>query len=210
MSNCSNSQIDKNMRLIEIKEILHKFCEKYLNEELENYITKLCNDLGRKRKINILHGKKEVWAASIIYAISRLNFLFDKENKNHITADILCNFFNTNKSTIGNKATQIEKSCNLTIGAKGYCSNQITDAFSFVQTQEGFIIPKNMIKERAFIVEVAEGEEAEEIEKNIENQRIIREQKIKERKERQAEINMKFAKRKKKDDDKQLRLFDDL
>ncbi|MBU4477707.1 MAG: hypothetical protein KKH34_01220 [Candidatus Omnitrophica bacterium] len=81
MSNCSNSQIDKNKRLIEIKEILRGFCREYLNEELKNYITKLCDDLGRKRKINVLRGKKEVWAASIIYAISRLNFFSINERK---------------------------------------------------------------------------------------------------------------------------------
>ena len=210
MNNCSNSQIDKNKRLIEIKEILHKFCANYLNKELEEYAIKLCDKLGRKRTINVLLGKKEIWAASIIHVISRLNFLFDKENERYITADTICNFFNAKKSTIGNKANQIEKSCNLTIGAKGYCSKQITDSFSFVQTQEGFIIPKNMIEEQEWFAAAAEGEAAKEVEEFLENKRIIREQKIKGRKERRTEINRKIAEKKKSADDKQLRLFDNL
>jgi len=65
--------------------------------------------------------------------------------KNYITSDIICDFFEAKKSTVGNKATQIEKACNLGIGAEGYCSKEITDSFSFFKTTEGFILPKSMI-----------------------------------------------------------------
>ncbi len=212
MSKSSYSQDEKKERLIEIKELLHSFCERYLDEELEGYAVKLCDELGRKRKIDISRGKKEIWAASIIYVIARLNFLFDKENENYITADNMSNFFNAKKSTIGNKATQIEKVCNLTIGAEGYCSKHITDSFTFYQTPEGFIIPKSMIDDREIVIEQAEGEEADEIEKFAEKQRTIMEQKMKEKKERRAEVNREIAEKRKKknDDDNQLSLLDDL
>lgn len=212
MSQHSNSGVDKKKRVIEIKTMLNSFCERYLNEELGDYALRLCDELGRKRKINILLGKKEIWTASIIYVISRLNFLFDKENENYITADIICNFFKTSKSTIGNKATQIERACNLTIGAEGYCSKEITDSFTFYQTPEGFIIPKSMIGDREIIIEFAEGEEAEEMERFAENQRSILAQKEREKKERGAEINRKIAEKKKakKHNKNQLSLLDDL
>lgn len=212
MSKHSSSGGDKKERVIEIKTMLNSFCETYLNEELEGYTIRLCDELSRKRKINILRGKKEIWAASIIYVISRLNFLFDKENESYITVDIICNFFNTNKSTICNKATQIERICNLTIGAEGYCSKEITDSFTFYQTPEGFIIPKRVIGDREIIIEFVEGEEAEEIERFAENQRSIMEQKAKEKKERRVEINRQIAEKKKtKNRNKnQLSLFDDL
>lgn len=83
----------------EIKELLRRFCEKHLNDELIGYVLKLCDALGRKKKINLSRGGKEIWAASIIYTIARLNFLFDKENSNYITAETICNYFNTRKST---------------------------------------------------------------------------------------------------------------
>ena len=212
MSKHSSSGGDKKERVIEIKTMLNSFCETYLNEELEGYTIRLCCELSRKRKISILHGKKEIWAASIIYVISRLNFLFDKENENYITVDIICDFFNTNKSTIFNKATQIERVCNLTIGAEGYCSKEITDSFTFYQTPEGFIIPKRVIGNREIIIEFAEGEEAEEIERFAENQRSIMEQKAKEKKARRVEINRQIAEKKKtKNRNKnQLSLFDNL
>lgn len=205
-------QNGKEKRLVEIREVLHNFCEKYLNVELESYAIKLCDNLSRKRKINILRGKKGVWAASIIYVIARLNFLFDKANEKYLTSDTICGFFNTNKSTVGNKATQIEKACNLTIGVEGYCSKEITDSFSFYQTPEGFILPKSMIEDREIVIEIAEGEEAEEIENFVEKQRKIKEQNEQEKKERRAEINRKIAEqnKRKKIVKNQMNLFDDL
>jgi hypothetical protein len=198
MTKVVQSQNGKEKGLTEIREILHSFCKNYLNDELESYAIKLCENLGRKKKIDILRGKKEIWAASIIYVIARLNFLFDKENEKYITADTICNFFNTNKSTVGNKATQIENACKLTIGAKGYCSQEITDSFSFYQTPEGFFIPKNMAEERELVVEIATEEDAAEIEKFVQNQRKLKEQKDQEKKERRAEINRKIAEQKNK------------
>ncbi|MCJ7772671.1 MAG: DUF6398 domain-containing protein, partial [Desulfobacterales bacterium] len=112
----------KDERLKEIKELVVSFCVECLNEELQSYALKLFDTLNRKRKISITNGKKEIWAASIIYVIARLNFLFDSENELFLSADTICDFFGTKKSTIGNKATQIEKACNLGIGAQGYCS----------------------------------------------------------------------------------------
>ena len=204
----SHSADEKKKRVDEIKAMVHSFCENHLNEELEGYALKLCDAIGRKRKINILRGRKEVWASSIVYVIARLNFLFDKESEHYITADDICSFFGSKKTTIGKKATQIEKLCNLSIGAEGYCSKEITELFTFYQTPEGFIIPKGMLGDREIVVEFVGGEEAEEIEQFAENQRNMREQKTKERKERRAEINREIAeKKKKKKDDSQLDLF---
>ena len=165
-----NRKMKKNESLNEIKELLRSFCEKHLNDELLGYAFKLCNTLGRKKQINLSHGRKEIWAASIIYAIARLNFLFDKKSSNYITADTICNFFSTHKSTVGNKATQIEDICNLVIGAEGYCSKHITDSLTFYKTPEGFIIPKSMIEDPEIVVEIAEGEDAKELERFVENQ----------------------------------------
>lgn len=211
MSNQSNFGKNKKERVIEIKSMLNRFCQSHLNEELEGYAAKLCEELSRKRKIDILRGRKKIWAASIIYVIARLNFLFDEENENHVTADTICHFFDTNKSTIGKKATQIENICNLTIGAEGYCSKEIRDALAFYQTPEGFILPKEMMEDREIIVEFVEGEEAEEIRRFVENELRIKEEKARERRERRIEINRKIAEKKKgkKRNKNQLNLFDD-
>ncbi|MFC1508640.1 DUF6398 domain-containing protein [Candidatus Omnitrophota bacterium] len=104
---------EKTEKLMEIKKLIQDFCERHLNDEYLDYALKLSDKLRRKKTISITRGKMEIWAAAIVYVIARLNFLFDREHEYFITADTICEFFNTKKSTIGNKATQIEKSCKL-------------------------------------------------------------------------------------------------
>ncbi len=196
----------------EIKELVRSYCEKHLNDELMGYALKLCDTLGRKKKIDISRGRKEIWAASVIYAIARLNFLFDKENPNYITTDTICNYFNTKKSTVGSKATKIEEACNLTIGTEGYCGKHITDTLTFYQTPEGFVIPKSMIGDRELVVEVMDKEESKEFEKLIENERKVREQEVIKKREERAEKKRQIAEEKRKNRDyekRQLNLFGD-
>ena len=201
----------KDERLKEIKELVVSFCVEYLNEELQSYALKLCDTLGRKRKISITSGKKEIWGASIIYVIARLNFLFDSKNELFLSADTICDFFGVKKSTIGNKATQIEKACNLGIGAEGFCSPEISDALTFVELPNGLIIPKSMLPKTEVVVELADEKEEEELQKYMAEQKCLKEREAVEKKARRAEINRKITegeKRKKKEQDKQLSLFD--
>ena len=76
----------KRTKLVEIKGLISGFCEKHLNEEYQEYCHNLAEALVRKRRIDILRGKSPQWVASIIYAIARVNFLFDKNQEFHITA----------------------------------------------------------------------------------------------------------------------------
>ncbi|MDR4498112.1 MAG: DUF6398 domain-containing protein [Candidatus Scalindua sp.] len=214
MSKNSQCQNEKNESLNEIKRLLESFFGKYLNEEYRGYALKLCDTLGRKRKIDLSRGKREIWAASIMYVIARLNFLFDKENENYLSADTINNFFNTSKSTVGSKAALIEEVCDLTIGAEGYCRKEISDSLTFYQSPEGFIFPKSMMGDRELILQVAEGQEAEEIEKYMENQRKAEEGEItKWKKQREEKIRKKAEEKRKKSENAkdytQLKLFDD-
>ena len=201
----------KDERLKEIKEFVVSFCVEHLNEELQSYALKLCDTLNRRRKISITSGKKEIWAASIIYVIARLNFLFDSKNELFLSSDTICNFFGTKKSTVGNKATQIEKACNLGIGAEGFCSPEISDAVTLVELPSGFIIPKSMLSEPEIVVEFADEKEEEEFQKFIAEQQRLKEREAAEKKARRTEINRKIAedkKKKKNEQDKQISLFD--
>jgi len=205
------TKLEKTERLNEIQDLVLAFCEEHLDDELYGYAIELCEMLGRKRKISISRGKKEIWAASIIYVIARLNFLFDPESEFFLSADTVCDFFGTKKSTVGNKATQIEKACNLEMGAEGLCSPEISDALTLVELPDGLVIPKSMLPEFDVVYEVADEEETKELEKFMAEQQRLKERKAAEKKARRAEINRKIAedkKKKKKEQDKQLKLFD--
>ena len=206
------ADVEKTERLNEIKDLVLSFCEEYLDEELYGYALKLGEKLGRKRKISITRGKKEIWAAAIVYVIARLNFLFDMGNEFFISADTICDFFGTKKSTIGNKATQIEKLCNIGMGTEGLCSPDISDALTLVELPSGFIVPKNMLPDFDIVYELADEEDTKEIEQFMDEQRRRKERKTAEKKARRAEINRKIAEEKKKrkiENDRQLSLFDD-
>lgn len=203
---------NKKQRLEEIKGLALAFCEEHLNEELAGYALKLCEKLARKRKLSITRGQKEIWAAAIVYVIARLNFLFDMENEFFLSADTICDFFGTKKLTIGNKATQIEKICNLKLGAEGFCSSDITDALTLVELPNGLIVPKNMLPDFDIVYELADEEDTKKIEQFMDEQRRLKERKAAEKKARRAEINRKIAEEKKKkkiENDKQFSLFDD-
>jgi hypothetical protein len=154
--------------------------------------------LGRKRKISLARGEKEIWAAAIVYVIARLNFLFDRDNAFYLSPDTICDFFGTKKSTTGNKASQIEKICKLPMGAEGLCSPDITDALTLVELPSGLVIPKNMMSKLQFTYEVASDEESEEMERLLA-----------EKKESAAQAKRERKATKKKKDDKQLTLFGD-
>jgi len=201
----------KDERLKEIKGLVVSFCVEHLNEELKSYVLRLCDTLNRKQKISIASGKKEIWAASIIYVIARLNFLFDSKNELFFSADTICNFFGTKKSTVGNKATQIEKACNLRIGAEGFCSPEISDALTLVELPNGLVIPKSMLPKPRIMVEFADDKEEEEFQKYMAEQQHLKEREAAEKKARRTEINRNIAedkKKKKKEQDKQISLFD--
>jgi len=190
--------LEKKQRLEQIMELVKRFCAAHLSEELTGYALKLCETLDRKRKISLARGEKEIWAAAIVYVIARLNFLFDRDNAFYLSPDTICDFFGTKKSTTGNKASQIEKTCNLPLGAEGFCSPDITDALTLVELPNGLVAPKNMLSRLNFVLEIASDEESEELEKLLveKNESAAQEQQ-----ERKAA--------KKKKNDKQLTLFGD-
>lgn len=143
--------------------------------------------------------------------IARLNFLFDPESEFCLTADTICDFFGTKKSTIGSKATHIENICNLGLGAEGFCNQKISDSLTLVELPNGLLIPKSMLPEFEIVYEPASNEETKESEEFMAAQQRLKEREIAEKKARRVEINRKIAedkKRKKKENDKQLGLFD--
>jgi len=199
----------KDARLKEIRGKVVSFCVKHLNEELQGYALKLCDTLARKRKISISRGKKEIWAASIIYVIARLNFLFDKENDFFVSPDTICDFFGVKKSTIGSKATQIEKACNLGMGAEGFCSPEISDALTLVKLPNGFVAPKSMLPNSEIVTEDMRHEIGRSFQECMAQLKRIAKQNEAEQRAQRAEVREKEAKDKRKKRGRQLSLFDE-
>lgn len=195
----------KSENIKEIKDLVESFCERYCTEELTTCAVRLCEKLGHIRKLDITRGKKEIWAASIVYVIARVNFLFDKANSNFLTTDIICDFFDTKKTTTGNKATSIEKALNIGIGDTNYCSTEIIESFSFVETPDGIILPQKMANEMVMdiVIGTANKEESREINEFLAKKKRQEEEAKQTRRERRAEINREIAEKKRKKKEKE-------
>lgn len=135
----------KETNQLQIKTLLENYCSKCLNSELSVYVLRLFDTITINPLMDITRGRTEIWAASIVYVIARLNFLLDKDSDNYISFDELCSYFNTKKSTIGNKATQIEINYDIVFCDENYTIPEISDSFGMSIEQEGFIIPKFII-----------------------------------------------------------------
>jgi len=83
------------------------FCQQFLDEEYKQLCEKLIRKMSRKRTVPFLSGRMEIWAAAVVYALGSINFLFDKSFEPYATADDICNFFATSKSTTAQKSKVI-------------------------------------------------------------------------------------------------------
>lgn len=92
-----------------IMDLVRDFCAKNLDEDYLELAVRLTQKLGRKRTNPLSTGKPEIWAAGIIHALGTINFLFDKSFEPFVTVDEINDYFNTKKSTVGNKSRQIRE-----------------------------------------------------------------------------------------------------
>jgi hypothetical protein len=68
-----------------VTEITDEFCHEHLNEEYAELSRKMAATLSRKRPSPLESGRVRSWAAGIVYALGRVNFLSDASRKPHMT-----------------------------------------------------------------------------------------------------------------------------
>ena len=83
-------------------------CSEHLDEEYAKLARKMTAALARKRPSPLERGRKDVWAAAIVYSLGNVNFLFDKTQVPHMKADELADLFGVSQKTAANKARQIK------------------------------------------------------------------------------------------------------
>ncbi|WP_409199300.1 DUF6398 domain-containing protein [Methanobrevibacter sp. DSM 116169] len=125
-------------------EMVSLFSKKKLDEEYEELSIKLIKKLGRKHNVPFKRGKLEIWASAVIYALGQINFLFDKSFDPYLTPDDICDYFNTKKSTVSDKARQIREILNIGHFDEEFSIKRMEDD-GMVQLDNGLIIPKSMI-----------------------------------------------------------------
>lgn len=97
----------------QILAIADKACGELLDDEYGDLCRQLVAGLARKRPSPLARGDTRIWAAGVIYAVGQINFLFDRSQQPHLTADQLAGHLGVVKTTMANKAGLINKALNL-------------------------------------------------------------------------------------------------
>lgn len=147
-----NIPADRQARFAEGAGLIEEFGKRHLDEELTTFALRLWARVCRRDAPDCLRGKLTVWIASVIHVIARMNFLFDKNQPVHLTFDTICNHFQANKTTVGSKATQIEKNLKLGLhNEPGLCRAEFIDSFTMIQLSNGMILTLGMAKKQGLL-----------------------------------------------------------
>jgi hypothetical protein len=96
-----------------ITRITDEFCQEHLNEEYANLARKMAAALSRKRPSPLESGRLRSWAAGIVYALGRVNFLSDDSREPHMTMSELCEKIGVSQSNASSKSREIWYRLNL-------------------------------------------------------------------------------------------------
>jgi Domain of unknown function (DUF6398) len=90
-------------------------CRVHLDDEYARLARILIARLARKQPSPLARGGERIWAAGVIYAIGQVNFLFDRSQTPHMTADQLANALGVVKTTMAQKAGLINRTLALSV-----------------------------------------------------------------------------------------------
>jgi len=91
----------------EIVTLTDAVCCKHLDDDYAQLARKMTAALARKRPSPLERGRRDVWAAAVVYALASINFLFDKSQVPHMRADDLAALFKVSQKTAANKARTV-------------------------------------------------------------------------------------------------------
>ncbi len=93
--------------------IMDEFCREHLNEEYVDLSRKMAAALSRKRPSPLESGREKSWAAGIVYALGRVNFLSDDSREPYMTMSELCERIGVSQSNASAKSREIWKRLDL-------------------------------------------------------------------------------------------------
>jgi len=110
-----------------ITAINRAFCARHLDAEYARLCDRLTAKLARKRPSPLLRGDRRIWAAGIIYAIGRVNFLADPDQQPHPRTDELASLLGVKQTTMANKGRLIMDTLRIGLLDPEYCRRDLLD-----------------------------------------------------------------------------------
>lgn len=132
--------------------MIEQFGQIHLDAELTSFVLELWKRICRRKTPDCVRGKPVVWAAAVTHVIARMNFLFDRNQPVHLTFHTICAFFQANKTTIGSKATEIERSLRLQQHSEpGLCRTEFLESFTNVRLPNGMVLSWQIAKQMGYL-----------------------------------------------------------
>lgn len=143
---------EKRERFREVATLLEQFGQTHLDAELTGFAQELWRRLCRRQTTDCRRGKPAIWAASVVHVIARMNFLFDRSQPVHLTFDTICGWFQANKTTVGSRATEIERTLRLHQHSEpGLCRGDLIDTFATIRLSNGMVLSLGMAKQMGLV-----------------------------------------------------------
>jgi hypothetical protein len=126
----------------EILRLTDGFCADHLDAEYGELCRKLVAELARKRPSPLLRGDLRIWAGAVIYTIGSINFLFDRTQRPHMTADQLSQRLGLSKSTLSAKAKRIQDLLRIVLFEPRYCRRALLadNPLAWMISVDGFLV----------------------------------------------------------------------
>jgi len=134
----------------ELKDLTGEFCRSRINEEYASLCDKMIDKMARKRNVPFLSGKRETWAASIIYSIGQINFLFDSTFEPYIEGAEICEYFDVSRSSVSSKAKKIREMFRMGYYDEEFSSERNIEKNpmkDFVMLNNGLIVTKDYLRD---------------------------------------------------------------
>ena len=87
--------------------ITDEFCHEHLNEKYADLSRKMAATLSSKRPSPLESGRARSWAAGIVYALGRVNFLSDDSREPHMSLAEMCERIGGSPSNASSKSREI-------------------------------------------------------------------------------------------------------
>jgi hypothetical protein len=126
----------------EIVAITEQFCRQHLDAEYAALCVKLAAKLARKRPSPLVRGDRRIWAAGIVYAIGRVNFLADPDQKPHLRTDDLADLLGVKQATMTNKGRLIADTLRIALMDPEFSRREMIDKnpTTWLLEVDGFLV----------------------------------------------------------------------
>jgi hypothetical protein len=104
-----------------ITNITDEFCREHLNEEYAELSRRMAAALSRKRPSPLESGREKSWAAGIVYALGRMNFLSDRSREPYMTMSELCEKIGVSQANASAKSREIWRRLDLVLLDPDWC-----------------------------------------------------------------------------------------